>query len=788
VSGGGFDASILEQVQAAEGVEAAAPLVQVVTLPTAQLSDWKYSFALGNFTGAVFYGLDPAASRDMGHYRLAAGEDLNASGEDIILLTERYADELGLEPGDTLELVAPTGQARFTVTGLLAMEGLGRLNRGQVGVTTLAAAQRHFQRPDRLDQIDIVAAPGIDTDTLKANLETVLGDGFRIFHPASKGALVDQMLQTVVTAMGFIGVLSLLVGGFLIYNTFAMTVAERSREVGLLRALGTSRGQVVGQLLAEAATLGSMGAGLGVLLGLGMASGMREMASATVSNELTGLVVLPQHIVSGLVLGVVVALAAGLAPALQAARLPVVETIQQRRHGDGHVSRRQVTVGLLLTVPGLLLMIAYIVQPAIVRFELTYLLLVCLMVGVALLLPAIIPPLERLAGAALGLLGMEGRLGGRNLARSPGRAALTAGALTLGLASVIVIWAVADSGKHLGLEYTEKTLSADLWVYSPQPMPYSLGAELETLPEVEIVGGGRPLPARLIPPDPNAPEVAIVYTAFDLRRADKFELLFAADGGNQANAVARLAEGGAVLIASPLREWYGLDLGDSIRIRTLNGPVDFAVAGVMLDMSASGYAVQGTWEDAARYFGTDEPTIYAVHVTPGHDPATVGQQILERWGDTYNLCFETLGDFRARVAQEAEQMTALYNTMVLVGVAVAALGVANTLLMNVLERRREIGMLRSLGMTQGQVLRLILAEAAALGVLGGVIGMGLGVWLSYFAVTGSASVSGYEFPYILPVEAIVTCAVIALAVPLLAGLWPAWRGARVNVVEAMRSE
>jgi putative ABC transport system permease protein len=787
VSGGGFDASVLEQVQAAQGVEATAPLLQVITLPTAQLSDWQYSFAFGNFTGAVLYGVDPAASRNMDHYRLTAGDDVEAA-DDAILLTESYAQELGLNLGDTLELAAPTGQAQFTLTGLLASEGLARLNRGQVGVTTLAVAQRHFQRPDCLDQIDVAAAPGVEADDLRANLETMLGAGFRVFHPASKGALVDQMLQTVIAGMGFISVLSLLVGGFLIYNTLAMTVAERTRELGLLRALGTSQGQVVGLVLGEAAALGVMGAGLGVLLGLSTASVLREMASATVSNELTGLIVLPQHVISGLVLGIVVALIAGLAPAWRAARLPVVETIQQRQHGDGHVSRRQVMVGLFLTVPGLLLMMVYIAQPAIARFELTYLLLVCLMLGVALLIPATIPPLERLAGAALGLLGVEGRLGGRNLARSPGRAALTAGALMLGLVSVIVIWAVVASGKNLGLEYTEKTLSADLWVYSPQPMPHSLGTEFETLPEVEIVGGGRPLPARLIPPDPEEPEVAIVFTAFDLRRAEKFELLFAPHGGTQEQAIARLAKGGAVLIASPLREWYGLDVGDTIRLRTLKGPADFEVAGVTLDMSASGYAVQSTWEDALRYFGTDEPTIYGVHVTPGYDPAEVGRRILARWGDTYNLRLETLADFRAHVAQESERMTALYNTMVLVGVAVAALGVANTLLMNVLERGREIGLLRSLGMTQGQVLRLVLAEAAALGALGGVIGIGLGVWLSYFAVIGSASMSGYEYPYVFPVEAIATCAAIALVVPLLAGLWPAWRGARANVVEAVRSE
>jgi putative ABC transport system permease protein len=791
VSGAGFEPSALEQVQAVEGVEAAAPLMQILTLPAEQLSGWEYSLAFGNLSGLVLYGVNPEASRDLGHYDLVAGADLPAAAEDSILLTERYARELDVVVGDELALIAPGGQVPFTVVGLVATDGLGRLNRGQVGLTTLAAAQRHFGRPGRLDQIDVVVAPDVATDDLRLELTNALGEGYRVFHPASKGRLVDQMLQTVVAGLGFIGLLSLLVGGFLIYNTFAMTVAERTHEVGLLRALGTTRSQVVGLVLVEAALLGVLGAGVGVLLGLGMAVGMRELVSVTVNNELTGLVVLPQHIILGLVLGVGVALAAGLVPALRAARLSVVETIQQRHRGEGLISRRQVVAGLFLVLLSLIIMVGHALRPMDIPFEVTFLLVISLLVGVALLLPAAIPPLEQLTGRVLGLLGVEGRLGGRNLARRPGRSALTAGALMFGLASLITIAAVAISGKNMGLEYIDKSLNADLWVFSPQPMPYSLGAEFETLPEIEIVGGATILPTRLILPERfrgSESEVDIVFKPFDLERAAKFELLFAPDGGSQEEALARLADGGAVLISSALREWYGFDLGDTIRLQTLQGPVDFEVAGITLDLSTNGYAVDGTWSDAKRYFGSDEPTIYAVHVTSGNDPEIVGQQILNRWEDTHNLRIETLAEFRTRVAQEAERMMALYNTMVLVGVVVAALGVANTLLMNVLERRREIGMLRSLGMTRGQILKLVLAEAVALGALGGVLGIVLGVWLSYFVVSGSTSMSGYELPYTFPTSAVIASVLIAIIVPALAGLWPAWRALRVNIVEAMRVE
>jgi len=788
VGGEGFDAAALEQVQSAAGVEAAAPLLQIVTLPTLQLSNWEFSFAFGNFSGAVVYGVDPKASRDMGHYRLVTGSDLDASADGAILLTENYARELGVDLGDKLELIAPTGQAHFTVTGLLASDGLGRLNRGRVGVTTLATAQGHFERPNRLDQVDVVVTPGEDADDFQDRLEAVLGEGFRVFRPANRGALVDQMLQTVIVGMGFTGVLSLLVGGFLIYNTFAMTMAERTRELGLMRALGTSRGQIVSLVLVEAALVGLMGAGLGVLLGLGMAAGMREMASVWVNSELTGLVLLPGHVASGLALGVAVALVSALAPALQAGRLTVVEAIQRRHWGDKQVPRWQMAAGLALVLPGLAATIGYSIHPVDVPFELAYLALVVLLIGVGLLIAVAIPPLERPTGTALGLLGVEGRLGGRNLARSPGRAALTAGALMFGLASVIVIWAVMDSVANLGQEYVRKTLAADLWVYAPQPLPPTLAAEFESLPEVELVGGGAGLPTWLIPPDSTRPEVAIVFTAFDPRRLEKGTFLFAPGGGTQEEARARLEAGRAVLIASPLREWYGLDVGDTVRLQTLEGAVDFEVAGVVLDPTSNGYAVHGVWDDAARYFGTDRPVIFAVDLVEGADPEAVSQRISGKWGETYNLRLETRDDFRARVERESERMAALYDTMVLVGVAVAALGVANTLLMNVLERRREIGMLRSLGMTRGQVLSLILVEAAAMGGLGGVLGAGLGAWLSYFAVISSASATGYNLTYAFPVQAIVTCAAIALVVPLLAGLWPAWQGARANVVEAIRRE
>jgi putative ABC transport system permease protein len=347
---------------------------------------------------------------------------------------------------------------------------------------------------------------------------------------------------------------------------------------------------------------------------------------------------------------------------------------------------------------------------------------------------------------------------------------------------------VFTSAKATVLDYLERTLAAELWVYAPQRLPRSLAHAFEELPEVTLARPAASIPTRFIPPNPKEPEVSVVFTAIDPERSKRLDFSFVPGSGSHEKAIERLAAGGAVFIANPLREWYGVDVGEDIRLQTLEGPVDFEVAGVTFDTMASGYAVHGVYEDATRYFGVEGADIFAVNLVPDADPAAVGQRILNQWGATHSLKFETDEGFRDRTSQLVESFSALSNVAVLVGVVVAALGVINTLLMNVLERRREIGMLRSLGMTQGQIMRLILAESAAMGGLGGLLGVVLGAWASRFAASSSAMVSGYDYPYVFPVQAVVTCVVIALVVPLLAGLWPAWRGARANIAEAVRTE
>ena len=204
--------------------------------------------------------------------------------------------------------------------------------------------------------------------------------------------------------------------------------------------------------------------------------------------------------------------------------------------------------------------------------------------------------------------------------------------------------------------------------------------------------------------------------------------------------------------------------------------------------ASNGYGVFGPWEDARRYFRARNASNFNLRVAPGASIQEVRQRIKDRFGKRYHLQVETLEEFQERVQAYTEEAMRYLDVFVLIGLIIAALGVLNTLLVNVLERVREIGILRGLGMTRGQVIKMILAEAGVMGGIGGLLGVLLGIYLSRSFVDLPNAITGYEWGYVFPGKAIVTGLVAALLAAFLAALYPAWRAGRLDVVEAIRHE
>jgi putative ABC transport system permease protein len=291
-----------------------------------------------------------------------------------------------------------------------------------------------------------------------------------------------------------------------------------------------------------------------------------------------------------------------------------------------------------------------------------------------------------------------------------------------------------------------------------------------------------------IPPE-AVEEDTIIFAAIDpatYRAVGEFE--FANGQGDPDANWARFYRGDALFVSTVVADRYHLEQGDTLRLVTRRGEHDFYVAAVAVDFTGQGFIVSGTWNDMERWFGQSGVDRFTISVAEGYTTAQVRQAIEDKYKAARGIAVETTEEFKAKVLTLSEESFALFDVIGLIGIVVAALGVINTLMMNVLERRREIGGLRSLGLTRGQTVKMILAEAATLGGIGGVFGLGFGYVLSQIFVSALNDLSGYELAYLFSAGPYLIGAGIALGVSQLAALYPAWRAAGVNIVEAIKHE
>jgi putative ABC transport system permease protein len=287
----------------------------------------------------------------------------------------------------------------------------------------------------------------------------------------------------------------------------------------------------------------------------------------------------------------------------------------------------------------------------------------------------------------------------------------------------------------------------------------------------------------------SSKEDTIAFEAVDVptyRRVAGF--LFAQEAEREDEMLARLVQGDAVLISTVLSDQYHLRRGDAIRLRTRRGARDFEIAGVVDSFMWGGKCVVGTWSDMERYLGYSRASLFLVKLAPGADASATQRAIEARLGRSDAFEVQSAAVFRASFSRDIMSFMAIFQVVVYIAVLVAGLGVVNTMTMNILERVREIGMLRSIGMTHGQVGRMVLAEAGAMGVIGGLFGIGIGWLVSKDMVMGMSQGTSWQFNYIFPTLAFVSAAVTTLVISQLAALYPLWRAGRMRIIEAIQHE
>ncbi len=791
----GFSEDALRRVVTLPGVRAAVPALHVQALLADEVlpSGLEVNLFGAVGSGLLLYGIDPAQDLQAREYKIVTGRFLlpDLDAYDVVLVDE-YAEDKGIEVGEDIAILTSTGTEWLRVVGLIAREGSGQVNNGAFGIIPLRSAQEMFGRPGDLDQIDVVATPEMANaaglDELKATIQDRLGDKYTVLYPATQGKRVTQMLDTYQTGLKLFSAVALFVGAFLIYNAFSMTVVERTREIGMLRTVGMTQRQVMQQILAEAGTLAILGSALGIAVGVFLSRGLIRIMELLLAQEVKEIQVPLSGLLTSAAVGVGATLVASVIPAWQAGRISPLEALRVRGNPrDSWIVRYGWPLGVAL-VGASAIVLGYGAMPMAVLYILGPPAVFAVFLGATLLIPSTVGIWERIARPWMRrVYGCEGRLGSGNIQRARLRTTLTVAALMVGAAMILTIRATTRSFAHDIRSWIEMYIGGDLYVHSSLPLRADLGRRLEAVEGVEAVTPTRYFDVTYVQPD--GVDTQLTFMAIDpLTYQQVTSLVFAAGQGDSGPLIERLAAGDAVFLSSVLSEKYGLEQGDTVRLKTRRGEQDFAVAAIVVNFQSNGLVVEGSWNDMRRYFGLNDVSAFLLRVQADHSVEEVRGRIDSLYGERRHLTVESNQALKARAFRLTGQAFAMFDVLAMIAMVVAALGVVNTLTMNVMERTQEIGMLRSVGMTRRQVTKMILAEAGMMGLIGGGFGMVFGLFLAALFLSATTTTQGYELTFVLPVEGILVSLVIALVVSQLAALWPARRAARIRIIEAIQCE
>ncbi len=782
---GPFDEEVLEEVRAVAQVESAAPrLSQAASL----VLDGRDERGLPEVKSMRVFGVEPETAALATGFELAEGRYPREGAE--VALDGGSAETAGAGIGERVQVGTPQGPVEMEVVGLLRIPG-GSFGGVAFGMTPLPYAQEAFEKPGEITGIAVEAKGDGEVGRLAERLREELGEGFQAERSETRTAQVDAQFQGFRIALLFFAGTALFVGAFLVFNALSMTVLERTRELGMLRALGATRGMVSRSVVLEAALLGLFGSLLGLLFGYAMARGLVYLFGRAFRFEVSGVVLSPFALVSAVVVGMLITVLAALYPALRAGRVSPVEAMRTRGGGASSRSKR---TSRLLPILGVVLVAVgapwtyYLAKN--LSSDLSGLVyasgiagVVGTFLGVALVIPALVGPLAAVFAPVLRLFfGVEGRMAAANATRNRGRTALTASALMVGISLVIAFSALGGSVLGSVRSYLEDSLGSDFVVQpSNQDFDVTFSKELEEkVTDVPGVGETTGIASSF---RRSGAQTNIVF-GVDERYPDIFRLNLKS---GDPDAFSEL-EDGAALVGEQLAEKRGLGVGDEVELEGLGGKKGYAIAGVVAnDFLGGGTGVYVSEGTLAEDFGVDSDGFLAVKAAPGADRAAVEREIAGIVRDYPQLSLYSNAEWKAQIESDFSRQYAFFYAIMGVSVAVSAFGVVNTLSMSVFERTREIGILRAVGTTRLQVGRLIIDEGVIISLIGCLVGIAVGSLLGYLFVRGS-SAGGFEVAFFYPKVPALAALLSGLLIGVFAGLLPARSAARTNIVEAVQYE
>jgi putative ABC transport system permease protein len=783
----GFGEEVLERVEALPQVRAAAPAIEA-SVDTNLKGQGKL----------LILAVDMTGDRSLRDYDFENGDEdviddplIFLAQLDSLIVTRDFATRNGLSTGSKLALDTMEGRKQFTVRGILKAGGMAAAFGGNLAIMDIYAAQKVFGRGPRFDRIDIGLQPDVSLDQGESLLRQALGPGFTVEPPSGRGRQFESLLGVYTAVTGVSSFFALFIGMFIIYNSFSIAVTQRRPEIGILRALGATRGQIRTLFLAESAVAGLIGSSIGAAIGLALAHKITHFTAQLmdqifgVPNNAQDVLVDPRLIVGAIALGVIMSMIAAFIPSRNAARVEPIQALQKGRYqvlGAGESRARRIAAMIVGAIALGCLPFGRYPVPLYTGFLLAV--LACL-----LLTPFLSLEMARLLRRPLKLLRpIEGALAADSLIQAPRRTSATVSALMLSLALVTSQGGLSIASVAAFRDWMDSALNPDLFVSSSNDLastqyrfPSVMEAELRAIPGVDEVQA-----VRTIRKDFRGKPVMIV--SVDLAALARRVRRKVIEGDEQ--TMNRLSsEGKGVIVSEGLEELENIHLGDTIDLAAPTGALKLPVVGVIRDYSNQLGAIFLERSVYVRAFGDDTYNIFRVYAKPGVSSEVLRRLINERVGDHRRLFVMLNSEIKDYIMKLADAWLGMTYIQVVMAMVVALLGIVNTLTVSISDRRRELGILRAVGGLRAQIRGTIWLEALSIGVIGLVLGLAAGsLFLFYDLQMVAHGFTGMPLSYDFPFTIAAILVPVILGAALVSAILPAETAVRSSLVEALEYE
>jgi putative ABC transport system permease protein len=791
----GLRAEAVESIARVDGVDVAVPVVRSYTRLRGP-GDAGRVLILG--TTYDFHRLFHREILEEGSLQITA-QSMSLDG---VFLSSDSARDLGVAAGDSIEAETPSGTVEVKMVGSFSGPLVDALETGDIGIMPLPSAQEAFERVDRVDSVYVVAEKGADVSTVQSEISDVVGPTAIVGRPGLRASGFEETLNGLAALSSLAGTVALFVSAFVVFNTMSMSVVERRREISLTLALGANRRQVIAGFVGEAAVLGLIASGVGIVCG-------SLLAKVMVQPGLDGLRVFSitavaeaslewSHVLLGVVSGLGVSMIAAYLPARRIMKVAPVEALRPQSAYQPQPDGSDRGIGLpRLIVGGVMVALGIVVAPMVQSQMdtlddaalITNAALLNMLIGCTLLLPAAVRiAVFLLKWAIRRVAGVSARLAVDSLRREPGRTTVTVGALVFTLGIVIGVGGALDSYK------AEWFRSARAWYGGPvhvtSPSFVSLGSDQPLPPELQRslgsvagVDGVHPARYRIVNIDGRQTTIYVVPYVEQMTDSG-----LPSYGRGFRNRVASHLADGRIVISALASEQKGLGVGDTLKVPSPTGEASFEIGAVASDLNPldsmylSNEMFLEHWQAPAvdRFELTLDPGTRADEVMASVDA------IAEREG--IPMTVRTREELIADTFAPIDQMFSVARAIQLAALLVAALAIANTMFISVLERRWEVGLQRAVGMDGGSVKRTLLSEAGAIGLIGSLGAWMIGLIIGYLMVGDMERAYYFSFPFEIPVDLMAVTLAVGGAISLVAGAYPSRAALRTPIVEALRYE